>query len=250
MIIEQFRRAYNTTQQAASATERMRAWTKDTHAGEVDVPAEQHQVREHHQYRRSPSRIFKHHLFRPVGSLFSLHTYPRILSFWVTVYPWDVLRVEAGVIVPANPELLRLIPVRLPGFLELHAGIYGRRSSFFDKGARSFSLSLLFERYWRNYLSWYLQGSWVPKRGTVDADEYLERPTKEAPRCTALARRSSSPLVSSPWQPRSGLRVRSRSTASWPVRARRSHTSVESRSCAAQQIFSETGLSSNVGWTG
>jgi hypothetical protein len=122
--------------------------------------------------KADPSEVFKAHLFRPNTYTTGLDGGLRNLVLWgATASPTDTYELYTGLVVPAFRS--HGLPIRLGGFLELHAGV----SCAWRCRAMSPMLGVLQEGNRSNQLSWYLRASWTPRRPEVvrrdDVGEFL-----------------------------------------------------------------------------
>ena len=119
----------------------------------------------------NPAEVLKAHLFRPNTYTTALDGGLTNLILWgVRMAPVDGYELYTGMVVPAFRS--HGLPIRLGGFLELQAGVTcGWRCR-----AMSPSFSVLQGSHWNAMLSWYVTGSWVPRRAEVtqtpDAGEF------------------------------------------------------------------------------
>jgi len=122
--------------------------------------------------KADPTEVFKSHLFRPNTYTATFDGWMHLLLLGAKGAPTDGVEIYTGIVVPAFRS--HGLPVRLGGFLELHAGINFneccRRREF------SPAFSLLQEGHRNSYVSYYVTGSWVPRRkevtGNPDAGEF------------------------------------------------------------------------------
>ena len=115
--------------------------------------------------RADPTEVFKAHLFRPNtytvgmdGGLLNL------LLLGVKAAPDDGYELYTGIVVPAFRT--HGLPVRLGGFLELHAGI----NCGWNCRKLSPTFAALHEGHRNSIVSWYVTGSWTPRRREVTDD--------------------------------------------------------------------------------
>jgi hypothetical protein len=125
------------------------------------IPREKHRIWDHEVYRRDATELLKGHLYRPsVREFDGLSTsLLRLLTYGFTVHPSDGYQAQVGVIVPALP-----IPVRLPGVIEIQAGVVGRR---FLRQEHSWSLAVLHDHFYSRFFSWYAKVAYVQDRGEI-----------------------------------------------------------------------------------
>jgi hypothetical protein len=122
--------------------------------------------------KADPSQVFKAHLFRPNTYTTGLDGGLRNLVIWGgTASPTDTYELYTGLVVPAFRS--HGLPIRLGGFLELHAGV----SCAWRCRAMSPMFGVLQEGNFSSQISWYVRGSWTPRRPEVvrraDASEFL-----------------------------------------------------------------------------
>ncbi len=150
----------------------MKKWNEDLYWSEKPnksktIAYEKHQVWKSDHYQKTPTRIFKSHLFRPVlKAMWDHGGWFRLANAWLTWYPDRAVMLQAGVTVPAF-----WLPIRLPGYLEAQAGVYSRcksTDSCFDLDETSFAASLLHTGHYNHAFSWYARLSFIPRRRQVD----------------------------------------------------------------------------------
>lgn len=151
------------TQKDAAVTA-MRGWANGN-------PRSKRRVWETPHYRKPPTRIFKQHLFRPVLQAMSPVDYLNLLNVWTTVHANRATLVQFGFEVPAF-----WLPIRVPGYLELHAGWYWRCANVFTNcfgaGATA-AFSAVHTGHYNSAFSWYGRLSYVPRRAEVMGDSTL-----------------------------------------------------------------------------
>ncbi|MGE0353145.1 MAG: hypothetical protein AB7I33_12185 [Gemmatimonadales bacterium] len=127
------------------------------------LAAARHLIWRHEQYRRAPTEILKGHLYRPSLREFSdprlLH---RLITYGFTWQPEQAYQLHVGAVIPALP-----LPIRLPGYLEVQAGLYSHR---FLEGEQKVSISLLHEHFYSRLTSWYVRLGYVHDRGDLIGD--------------------------------------------------------------------------------
>lgn len=77
-----------------------------------------------------------------------------------------------------QPQLLQLgwdvpafwLPIRLDGYLSFNVGVYGRCSQLFSScfEATSPALAVVHTAHYSRLFSWYIRGSWIPRKREVD----------------------------------------------------------------------------------
>ncbi|MGH7700009.1 MAG: hypothetical protein ACREMJ_05770, partial [Gemmatimonadales bacterium] len=158
----------------AAAVRWMTAWNRDMRWKErgpgrhgKSLARAKHRIWDHQAYRGNPTDVFKAHLFRPtLNAIHGAGDVLRLLTWGAGGQPDDAFEVYAGFVVPAFRSYA--IPVRLPGFLELQAGMYWPALGDLDR--RGFSASLVWEHHRNAPLSWYNRVAWVPRRAEVLRD--------------------------------------------------------------------------------
>ena len=129
------------------------------------ISREKHRVWDHEVYRRPATELLKGHLYRPsVREFDGLKTsLLRLLTYGFSFHPSEGYQAQVGVIIPAIP-----IAVRLPGVVEIQAGVFGRR---FMRQEHSWSLAVLHDHFYSRFFSWYAKLTYVR-----DRDEIINQP--------------------------------------------------------------------------
>ena len=151
------------TQKDAAVTA-MRGWANGN-------PRSERRVWETPHYTKSPTRIFKQPLFRPVANAMSPGDVFDLLNVWTTVHANRAALVQFGFEVPAF-----WIPIRVPGYLELPAGWYWRCANVVTDcfgGRTSAAFSAVHTGHYNRAFSWYGRLSYVPRRAEVTGDSTL-----------------------------------------------------------------------------
>jgi hypothetical protein len=102
-------------------------------------------IREHKYYRSSPEKIFKRQLYRPI---MGVDGWPVLLRAGVRGLDVNNAYISAGVVLPAMNGAMRV-----PGFIELQAGIQRTH------GKPAFLASMTFQEHWNRFATWYIEGS-------------------------------------------------------------------------------------------
>lgn len=144
--------------------DRMRAWTRNLRSdGDGELAASHHEIWEHRHYKLSPVIIFKEHLYRPSGrSVMGFWDAFRLLTWGLGGFPGEAYEVHGGFVFPALN-----LPVRLPGFVELQAGIITPELDFKE---RSLALSVVWDADYREHVGWYGRLGYVPRRAEITGD--------------------------------------------------------------------------------
>ncbi len=115
--------------------------------------------------------------------------------------------------------------MRLPGYLEVHAGVYMRctnlaRGSCYNFAPKSFSASVVWDRHYSRMFSYYAQLTWVPERKAVDGDpEAADWTVSVGPSLLLLLGPKKAPLFPHALRVRVGYRLDWRN---WRIRFDRS----------------------------
>jgi hypothetical protein len=144
----------------------MRAWVRPQALKKGKVGTGHFQIWRHAAFCGSPVDVLKRRLFRPTGTaiqnagdVFTLFT----LNFGATLGDGGQ-QLQLGFILPTIKTKLVI-----PGILEPQVGLYSAR--VFEGGPRTVSLSLLYERHYRNTFSWYVRPiNYVHDRARYDLD--------------------------------------------------------------------------------
>lgn len=125
------------------------------------IPREKHRIWDHEVYRRPATELLKGHLYRPsVREFDGLNTsLLRLLTYGFSFHPSEGYQAQVGVIIPAVP-----IPVRLPGVLEIQAGVFGRR---FLRDEHTWSLAVLHDHFYSRFFSWYAKLTYLHDRNEI-----------------------------------------------------------------------------------
>jgi hypothetical protein len=124
------------------------------------IPREKHRIWNHEVYRRAPTELLKGHLYRPsIRELTGVRSWFRLLTYGFSVHPSEGYQTQIGVIIPAIP-----VAVRLPGIIEIQAGVYGRR---FLREEHTWSLAVLHDHYYSRFFSWYAKLAYVRDRNEI-----------------------------------------------------------------------------------
>ena len=125
------------------------------------IPREKHRIWDHEVYRRPATELLKGHLYRPsVREFDGLNTsLLRLLTYGFAFHPSEGYQAQIGVIIPAVS-----IPVRLPGVLEIQAGVFGRR---FLRQEHTWSLAVLHDHFYSRFFSWYAKLAYVHDRNEI-----------------------------------------------------------------------------------
>ena len=145
--------------QKLAAVERMGEWLQPHNT------ANNHYIWMTEHYKKSPTRIFKQHLFRPAFNAMDFPgDYFRQFNFAFTWQPGRIL-FQLGWDVPAF-----WLPLRLDGYLSLNGGIYVRCSDLFEScfDATSPAFAVVHTAHYSHLLSWYIRFSWIPLKKEVD----------------------------------------------------------------------------------
>ncbi|HEV8125803.1 MAG TPA: hypothetical protein VGP80_16265 [Gemmatimonadales bacterium] len=120
-----------------------------------------HRIWEHEQFRGSPTQILKKHLYRPTIGEFTVSKWDwfDLLTYGLSNQPPRASQFHVGVVLPA----IRF-PTRLPGFLELQFGRYGRQ---LIKGEHRISYAAVWTTHYNSRLSWYFKGEFVQHRREI-----------------------------------------------------------------------------------
>ena len=144
----------------------MRAWVRPQRIRKGEVGTSKFQIWRHESFCGSPIEVLKRRLYRPtgtaiqnVGDVATLFTF----NFGATLGDGGQ-QVQLGFMVPTIKTKLVI-----PGVLEPQIGLYSSR--VFRGGPRTLSLSLLYERHYRNTFSWYVRPiNYVHDRARYDLD--------------------------------------------------------------------------------
>ncbi len=142
-----------------AALVQMQEWLQPQNA------VENHYIWTTNHYISTPTRLFKHHLFRPVFQAMEFPgDYLRQFNFASTWQPGRLL-LQLGWDVPAF-----WLPIRLDGYLSFNVGVYGRCSELFSScfEATSPALAVVHTAHYSRLFSWYIRGSWIPRKREVD----------------------------------------------------------------------------------
>jgi hypothetical protein len=125
------------------------------------IPREKHRIWDHEVYRRPATELLKGHLYRPsVREFDGLNTsLLRLLTYGFSFHPSEGYQAQIGVIIPAVP-----IPIRLPGVVEIQAGVFGRR---FLRQEHTWSLAVLHDHFYSRFFSWYAKLTYVKDRNEI-----------------------------------------------------------------------------------
>jgi hypothetical protein len=125
------------------------------------IPREKHRIWDHEVYRRPATELLKGHLYRPsVREFDGLNTsLLRLLTYGFSFHPSEGYQAQVGVIIPAVP-----IPVRLPGVIEIQAGVFGRR---FLRQEHTWSVAVLHDHFYSRFFSWYAKLTYVRDRNEI-----------------------------------------------------------------------------------
>jgi hypothetical protein len=125
------------------------------------IPREKHRVWDHEVFRRPATELLKGHLYRPsIREFEGLSTsLLRLLTYGFSFHPSEGYQAQIGVIIPAVP-----IAVRLPGVIEIQAGVFGRR---FLRQEHSWSLAILHDHFYSRFFSWYAKLTYVKDRSDI-----------------------------------------------------------------------------------
>lgn len=147
----------------------MHYWTRPLDAGHREVPLYRMHFWEDFEYRNSPTFLLKSYLHRPTQN--GLRRFPADFLALLTGNVDFHLgsdggkQLQLGILYPAGARAL----MEIPGVVELQVGFYGREAIDFGRGR--LSLSLLYDRHYRRFLSWYIRPiGWVRHRGAVERD--------------------------------------------------------------------------------
>lgn len=142
-------------------SERLAAWSRDLCCkkanGTENQDANRHKIWKHEHYSpKDAVDVFKFHLYRPSTVAFEkgdFFSWWDLLVWGGTWHPAGDVELHAGLVVPAPTWL----PTRLPGVLEVHAGIVH------DVETR-LSVSALYDNEYRDYFGWFARIGWIPDR--------------------------------------------------------------------------------------
>jgi hypothetical protein len=148
----------------------MRLWTKPLISDTLgEVPLHRTHIWEDFEYRNSPTFMLKRYLYRPTQN--GLRKFPSDHVALLTANADFYLgrtggkQFQIGILYPPGTKSI----MDIPGVLELQVGLYGIKAA--DFGRNRVSLSILYDRHYRRFLSWYVRPvSWVRKRRAYERD--------------------------------------------------------------------------------
>jgi len=120
-----------------------------------------HRIWEHEMFKGSPTQILKKHLYRPTVGEFTVSKWDwfDLLTYGISNQPPRASQIHVGFVFPS----IRL-PARLPGFLEIQFGRYGRQ---LIKGDHRISYAAVWTGHYNSRLSWYFKGEFVQHRREI-----------------------------------------------------------------------------------
>lgn len=146
-----------------SVIRRMKLWNETLDVMcECPNPASRHQIWEHRHYRFSPVTLLKDHLYRPS----SFRPVSDLLTWGVSNVPSQELALTAGIVLP----ILSVLPVYVPGFVEVQAGIAMhddgwlavRPRSWVDPEQWRFTARATYHNSYLDHVTWYASAIWHP----------------------------------------------------------------------------------------
>jgi hypothetical protein len=147
----------------------MHYWVRRLDSRFGEVPLYRTHVWEDFEYRNSPTFLLKSYLYRPTQN--GLRRFPADYLALLTGNVGFHLgsdggkQFQLGILYPAGARA----QVEIPGVVELQVGLYGREAAHL--GRNRLSLSLVYDRHYRRFLSWYIRPvSWVRHRGKIERD--------------------------------------------------------------------------------
>jgi hypothetical protein len=144
----------------------MRAWVRPQDLRKGEVGTSHFQIWRHADFCGSPVTVLKRRLFRPTGT--GIQNFGDVVTLFTLNFGATLgdggQQLQLGFIVPTIKT-----KVVIPGILEPQVGLYSAR--VFEGGPRTVSLSLLYERHYRNTFSWYVRPiNYVHNRARYDLD--------------------------------------------------------------------------------